>query len=140
MISNPKFASRVFLLAGIYGILVLAPQYLAESGAGLALPEPIRNPEHFYGFVGLALVWQLVFLLISRDVERYRPLMLLAVLEKLAFGVPVLILYARGRVNAIVLSFGLIDLVLGVLFLAAFFAGREVTAEFRRSTDVDAGP
>lgn len=138
MLSNPKFASRVFLLAGIYGILVLAPQYLAESGAGLALPEPIRNPEHFYGFVGLALVWQAVFLLISRDVERYRPLMLLAVLEKLAFGVPVLILYARGRVNAIVLSFGLIDLVLGILFLAAFFSGREVTAEFRRSTDVDA--
>ena len=136
MRSNPKFASRVFLLAGIYGILVLAPQYLAESGAGMALPEPIRHPEHFYGFVGVALAWQLVFLLIARDVERYRPLMLIAVLEKLAFGVPVLILYARGRVNAIVLSFGLIDLVLGVLFVAAFFASRqESTAEMRRSTD-----
>ena len=135
MLSNPKFASRVFLLAGIYGILVLAPQYLAESGAGLGLAEPIRNPEHFYGFVGLALVWQLVFILISRDVDRFRPLMLLAVLEKLAFGVPVLILYARDRVNTIVLAFGLVDLVLGVLFLAAFFSGREVTAEFRRSTD-----
>ena len=136
MLSNPKFASRVFLFAGIYGILVLAPQYLAETGAGLALPEPIRNPEHFYGFVGLALVWQLVFILISRDVERFRPLMLLAVLEKLAFGVPVLLLYARDRVNAIVLAFGLVDLVLGVLFLAAFFSDREVvTAEFRRSTD-----
>lgn len=135
MLSNPKFPSRLFLLAGIYGILVLAPQYLAETGAGLALPEPIRNPEHFYGFIGLALVWQLVFILISRDVERFRPLMLLAVLEKLAFGVPVLVLYARDRVNAIVLAFGLVDLVLGVLFLAAFFSGREVTAEFRRSTD-----
>lgn len=135
MLSNPKFASRLFLFAGMYGILVLAPQYLAETGAGLALPEPIRNPEHFYGFVGLALVWQLVFILISRDVDRFRPLMLLAVLEKLAFGVPVLVLYARDRVNAIVLGFGLVDLVLGVLFLAAFFSGREVTAEFRRSTD-----
>ena len=138
MLSNPKFASRLFLFAGIYGILVLAPQYLAETGAGLALPEPIRNPEHFYGFVGLALVWQLVFILISRDVERFRPLMLLAVLEKLAFGVPVLVLYARDRVNAIVLAFGLVDLVLGVLFLAAFFSEAQVTAEFRRSTDVDA--
>lgn len=135
MLSNPKFASRLFMFAGMYGILVLAPQYLAETGAGLALPEPIRNPEHFYGFVGLALVWQLVFILISRDVDRFRPLMLLAVLEKLAFGVPVLVLYARDRVNAIVLGFGLVDLVLGVLFLAAFFSGREVTAEFRRSTD-----
>lgn len=130
MMTNTKFASRVFLLAGIYGIIVLAPQYLAESGMG-QLPEPIRSPEHFYGFVGLALVWQLVFLLIARDVKRYRPVMLLAVLEKLAFGVPVVILYARGRVAAAVLSFGLIDLVLGFLFVAAFFASRETTEEFR---------
>lgn len=135
MLSNPKFASRVFLLAGIYGILVLAPQYLAESGVGMQPPEPIRNPEHFYGFVGLALVWQLVFLLIARDVQRYRPLMLVAVLEKAAFAIPVMILYARGRVNAVVLSFGLIDLVLGVLFIAAFFASREQTEEFRLPAD-----
>ena len=122
MLSNPRFASRVFLIAGIYGIIVLAPQYLVEAGVGMQLPEPLRNPEHFYGFVGLALVWQLVFLLISRDVVRYRPLMLIAVLEKAAFGVPVLLLYARGRVSAAVLSFGLIDLVLGVLFAVAYFA------------------
>jgi hypothetical protein len=113
MMSNERFASRVFLLAGIYGILVLAPQYLAESGIGMAPPEPIRTPEHFYGFIGLALVWQFVFLLISRDVARYRPLMLIAVLEKAAFGIPVLLLWMRGRVAASVLSFGLIDLVLG---------------------------
>jgi hypothetical protein len=124
MITNTRFASRVFLLAGIYGILVLSPQYLVESGVGMAPPEPIRNPEHFYGFVGLALVWQFVFLLISRNVARYRPLMLIAVLEKLAFGLPVLLLYMRGRVTAAVLSFGLIDLVLGVLFVAAYFASR----------------
>lgn len=126
MMSNERFASRVFLLAAIYGILVLAPQYLAESGIGMAPPEPIRTPEHFYGFIGLALVWQFVFLLISRNVARYRPLMLIAVLEKAAFGIPVLLLWMRGRVAASVLSFGLIDLVLGILFIAAYFASRPV--------------
>ena len=31
MSSNPRFASRVFAIAGIYGILVLAPQYFLEE-------------------------------------------------------------------------------------------------------------
>lgn len=69
------FAKRVFMIAGIYGIIVLLPQYLLEAGIGLPLPGPITRPEHFYGFIGVALVWQFAFLLIARDVRRYRPLM-----------------------------------------------------------------
>ena len=118
------FAKRVFLLAGIYGIIVLAPQYLVESGLGLQLPAPIQTPEHFYGFIGLALVWQFAFLLIASDVRRYRPLMLIAVLEKLVFGVPVVMLYAAGRVSVGVLTFGLIDLALGALFVVAYVRAR----------------
>lgn len=122
MTNDSKFASRVFLAAGIYGILVLAPQYLLETGIGPALPAPIARPEQFYGFIGVALIWQFVFLLISRDVQRYRPLMLLGVLEKAVFGVPVLLLFAQGRVGVDVLVFGSIDLSLGALFLAAYRA------------------
>ena len=74
---GPRFAKRVFLLAGIYGLVVLLPQHVVEWG----LPAPIAQPEHFYGFIGVALSWQFVFLLIARDVQRYRPLMLMGVLE-----------------------------------------------------------
>src|SRR6185436_14195872 len=35
---GPRFAKRVFLLAGTYGIVVLLPQYLIEWG--LDLPAP----------------------------------------------------------------------------------------------------
>ena len=122
MNNESKFASRVFFGAGIYGILVLAPQYLLELGIGPALAAPITRPEHFYGFIGVALVWQFAFLLIARDVRRYRPLMVIAVLEKVSFGVPVLLLYARGRVGVDVLVFGCIDLFLGALFLVAYGA------------------
>ena len=80
---GPRFAKRVFLLAGTYGIVVLLPQYLIEWG--LDLPAPMAQPEHFYGFIGVALSWQFVFLLIARDVQRYRPLMLMGVLEKVSF-------------------------------------------------------
>jgi hypothetical protein len=120
---GPRFAKRVFLLAGIYGIVVLLPQYFVEWA--LDLPAPIAQPEHFYGFIGLALSWQFVFLLIARDVQRYRPLMLMGVLEKLSFGLAVVILYAADRVSAGVLGAGVIDLVLGALFVLAFASSRD---------------
>lgn len=107
---------RVFLVAGIYGIIVLLPQYFIE----LALPKPMSRPEHFYGFIGVALAWQFAFLLIASDVRRYRPLMLVGVLEKLSFGLPVLVLFAQGRISAGVLGVGIIDLTLGALFVLAF--------------------
>ena len=118
-----RFAKRVFLLAGIYGIVVLLPQYLVEWG--LDLPAPIAQPEHFYGFIGVALSWQFVFLLIARDVQRYRPLMLMGVMKKLSFGLPVMILYATDRVSAGVLGAGAIDLALGAHFVLAFVSSRD---------------
>jgi len=120
---GPKFARRVFLLAGIYGIVVLLPQYFVEWG--LDLPAPMAQPEHFYGFIGVALSWQFVFLLIARDVERYRPLMLMGVLEKLSFSLAVVMLYAADRVSAGVLGAGAIDLALGALFVLAFVSSRD---------------
>jgi hypothetical protein len=128
MQARDRFARRVFTIAAIYGMLVLLPQYLVETGYGPALPAPLRRPEHFYGFIGVALAWQVVFLVIAGDVRRYRPLMLAAMLEKLAFGVPVLVLYGRGRVAPDVLAAGLIDLALGALFVLAFRATRDATA------------
>jgi hypothetical protein len=114
------FARRVFLIAAVYGILVLLPQYFMEAKLGRDFPPPITHPEHFYGFIGLALVWQVLFVLIARDPVRYRPVMPVAILEKLAFGVPAVVLYVQGRLHVAVLGAGLIDLVLAVLFLAAF--------------------
>lgn len=128
--AGSTFAKRAFLGAGIYGIAALAPQYLLETGVGPDLP-PLTRPEHFYGFVGTALVWQLVFLLIARDVRRYRPLMPIAVLEKLAFGLPAAVLYARGRVGAEVLVFGAIDLLLGTLFVLAYRATDDDASNLR---------
>lgn len=122
MSPSVPFASRVFRWAGIYGLVTLLPQYALERQVGVDFPPPITHPEYFYGFVGLALAWQLAFLVIARDPVRYRPLMLVGVLEKLSFGLAAVVLFALGRIVAPVLVFGVIDLVLGALFVLAYRA------------------
>lgn len=124
MSSPVRFAARVFRFAAIYGILALAPQYFLEERIGRDDPPPITHPEHFYGFVGVALAWQLAFLLIARDPVRYRLFMLPAIAEKLAFGLAAPILVLLGRSAAPVAFFGALDLVLAALFFAAFRATR----------------
>ena len=114
------FARRVFTIAGIYGIVVLLPQYFLEDRIGRDNPPPITHAENFYGFIGTALAWQVLFLLIARDPARYRPAMLPAVLEKLAFSGAVIVLFAQGRLAASLLGFGLVDLTFAVLFVAAY--------------------
>lgn len=116
------FARRVFTGAGIYGLLVLTPQYFLEGRVGRDFPPPITHPEHFYGFIGVALAWQVVFLLVARDPLRYRLMMVPSLLEKLAFGVAAVVLYLEGRLAVPVLGAGVVDLVLGVLFAVAFRA------------------
>lgn len=115
-----NFARRVFTGAAVYGILALLPQYFLEARIGRDFPPPITHPEQFYGFVGVSLTWQLLFLLIARDPVRFRPAMPVAVLEKLAFGVATAVLFALGRVAAPVLAVGLVDLLLASLFVVAY--------------------
>jgi hypothetical protein len=124
MVTQHTFAKRVFLVAGIYGLAVLFPQYFMEVQNGRDFPPPINHPEYFYGFIGVALAWQMVFLLIARDVQRYRLFMLPAVLEKFTWGLATLALYAQGRLAFAVVGFGIVDLILGTLFLRAFYATR----------------
>lgn len=114
------FAKRVFLIAGVYGLVLLPPQYFLEARLGRDFPPPITHPEHYYGFLGVAIAWQLLFLVIARDPRRYRLVMLPAVVEKFSFGVAAVALFLQQRIPAITLGAGLIDLVLGTLFLVAF--------------------
>jgi uncharacterized membrane protein YjjP (DUF1212 family) len=114
------FARRVFLIAAIYGLIVLLPQYFLEEKTGRDFPPAITHPEYFYGFIGIAVAWQIVFLLISRDPVRYRPLMPVAVFEKIAFGFPAIALYLSGRLSGQMLGAGILDLILGVFFILAY--------------------
>ena len=117
-----KLARIVFLVAGIYGLIVLLPMYFMEAQTGRDYPPPITHPEYYYGFVGVAVAWQLAFLVISRDPLRYRPLMLPSIVEKASFGIAGAVLYMQGRLSSFMFGAAMIDSVLGVLFIIAWIA------------------
>jgi predicted Na+-dependent transporter len=126
-----KFSRTVFLVAGIYGLVVVTPQYFMESRVSRTSPPPITHPEYFYGFVGAVVVWHVLFLVISRDPSRYRTMMPVAALEKLAFGAPIIVLYAQGRAALPLVGAAVIDLILGALFLLSFWKTEDAGADQR---------
>lgn len=114
------FARRLYLIAGIYGLVVMAPQYFLEEMTGREYPPPITHPEFYYGFIGVTLAWQVLFILLARDPVRYRAMMVPAFLEKMSWAIAVIVLYAQHRASTAVLGFGILDLALGVLFIVAY--------------------
>lgn len=115
-----KFARRVFLWAGIYGILVLLPMFFLEHKIGVDFPPATNHPEQYYGFIGVALAWQFAFLLIASDVHRYRPLMLPAMAEKFLAAGAAIWLFVLGRIDALTVAPFLVDVVLGFLFVVSY--------------------
>jgi len=114
------YARRVFTAAWIYGLAALVPMYLFEERVMALMPPALAHPEFYYGFIGVALAWQLLFAAIAREPARLRPAMLPAMLEKVTWGVAVLVLVGQGRTSVLLLPAAVIDLLLALLFLVAW--------------------
>jgi len=123
-----RFAKRVFLIAGIWGVLIIGLNFFNERWVALNDPPPLNHTEFFYGFNAVALAWQVLFLLLSRDPVRYRPLMPAAMLEKFGYVLVIAVLFALHRISPFVFFFSFTDLVLGVLFVVAYLKTPTVEA------------
>ena len=108
----PDWVRWWFCGAALYGTATLLPLS--------ARTPPPTDALFFYAFVGTALAFQLAFWIIGTDPVRHRPLMPAAMLEKLAFVVPVAVLASAQGLGATTIAAGMIDLVLGVGFLVAW--------------------
>lgn len=116
-----RFAKIVFFVAGIYGLLILAPIYFMEDKIGRETPPAITHPEYFYGFLGAGLAWQVLFLVLSRDPVRYRAMILPSILEKVTYGMALIVLFSQRRLALSALAIGSVDWIFAFLFLAAYF-------------------
>src|SRR5579864_5350923 len=116
-----KFGKVVFLIAGIWGVLILTPLYFMFDAIGRQDPPPITHPGFYYGFVSVGLAWQIAFFVIASNPVRFRWVIIPAVLEKFGYGASVIVLCLNRRMHSGDLIFAGVDLLLGLLFLIAFF-------------------
>jgi len=117
--AGTRFARRVYLLAGITGLIELLPLYFGEPALNRTQPPPLTHPEFYYGFLGVALAWQVAFVIISRDPARFRPLLPALWMEKLLYPAAAFVLLPRGRCSPVSMIPALLDLVWLALFAAA---------------------
>lgn len=111
-----KFIRIIFAVAAAWGLLALVPGLFDEAGP---------RPEYYYGFIGIALVFQLIFIMIAIDPGRYRALIPISILEKLSFFLPVTILYTQGRVTMGPIFFGaMVDGLFMLSFALAWLLSR----------------
>jgi hypothetical protein len=115
-----KFAKVVFTVAGVWGLLLVTPLYLLFNTLSRQYPPSITHPEFYYGFVGVALAWQITFLIIASDPVRFRLIMIPSILEKLGYTGAIIVLYLQGRVAQSNLIFAGVDVLLCGLFVMAF--------------------
>lgn len=125
-----RWSRWLFAAAGIYGIAVLTPLYFLESQIA-AGSQPFAHPEYYYGFIGTALASQAMFFMIASDPMRFWPAMIFAVLEKLAFAIPVFYLSLAGRLTGAVVAFGAIDFAWAIAFALALAAALARSRERR---------
>ena len=119
-----RFARFTFIGAGIWGIVVLMPLYWLIDVTGRAYSPPTDYPHFFYGFLSVAMAWQIAFLLIGSSPAKLRPLMIPGILEKLGHVGGVSVLYWNGRIAAIDAQAAIPDLLLAILFIVAFVRTR----------------
>jgi hypothetical protein len=115
-----RFAKWIFRLAGISGVLMVIPPYLLEEQFGRDYPPAVNHPELYYGFFGVTLAWQFMFLVIGSDPVRFRKAMIPAMVEKASFAVAIPILYALNRVTLPWVGFASMDATWLALFVIAF--------------------
>jgi hypothetical protein len=114
------FAKRVFVGAGVWGILSVTPLYFLFETIGRQNSMQITYPQFYYGFLAVTLAWQAAFIIIGSDPVRFRPLMMAAMVEKFGFIATIGALYLQGRVTATDLVVVSPDFILGILFVIAF--------------------
>ena len=122
------FAKYVFIAAGVWGIAVLTPLFFLVDLTGRPYPAPADYPHFYYGFVAVALAWQVAFLVIGSDPVRYRAFMIPAFLEKAGYVVAATVLYRQGRISADDAGTAVPDAVLLALFIVAYWRTRRAPA------------
>ena len=115
-----RFATTVFTVAGMYGIVVLVPPLFLESQYNRMYPPPVTHPEFFYGFFALGIAWQILFFILATDPIKYRAMMIPSMLEKTGYPLALIFLHLHNRIVPRMFALGSLDWIFLILFAIAY--------------------
>jgi hypothetical protein len=121
------FARYTFIVAGVWGVAVLTPLFFLVDLTGRPYAAPVEYPHFFYGFLSVALAWQMAFLVIGSNPVRFRPFMIVGFIEKAGYVIGTTVLRSQGRISAADASTAFPDALLLALFIVAFLKTRAAT-------------
>lgn len=108
----PTWVPLWFRAASVYGVIILLSSLTDLS------PDELQRSLQI-AFVGVAGAFQWVFWIIASNPRRYRAIIHVAIFEKLAFGIPAIILADDLPHASAVRLFASVDLLLAVGFISA---------------------
>ena len=112
-----KFAKWVFLIGGVFGLLAIIPLYFNEN----QIAPGLKYPEFYYGFIGINIVWQIMYIYISTNPSRFRPIILFAFFVKILGVISIFWLIIIERTATWWYGIVISDLIFAILFLSAFW-------------------
>lgn len=83
------------------------------------------------------MAWQIAFFVFAREPVRFRPLIVPSMIEKFGYGTTLAVLCIEKRVRSRDLFFSTVDLLLGCLFLTAYYKTRSRIEGNARSISTD---
>jgi hypothetical protein len=122
-----KLAKWTFRTAGIFGLIVMVPLLFAMKLIDQIMPPAVNHPEFFYGFVILNICWQILYLFLSKDPIRFRPMMIPSFFAKASGSIALMWLYIQDRISSQWVATAILDGVFAILFLISFWVIRQET-------------
>jgi hypothetical protein len=124
-----KLAKWTFRIAGIFGLIVMAPLLFAEKFVEQIMPPTVNHPEFFYGFIILNICWQILYLFLAKDPIRLRPMMIPSFIAKASGPVALTWLYLQGRISNQWIPTIIMDGVFAILFLVSLWVTGQESSE-----------
>lgn len=117
-----RYARNAFAIAGVYGLVMTSCLFSIGKSLGAQHPPTMTHPEFFYGFAGLFLAWQVLFLIIALNPVRLRPAMIAGVLQKVAIPLTIVPLFMLGRVGLVLVGLAGVEAFFAVAFGVAYYS------------------
>ncbi len=119
---KPNFYKKFFLYGGIYNLCISLPIWIfgvvdtATASVLFGMEEP-PNLLFFHAMMWFVFAFGCGYIVVSRDIKQNHGVVIIGAMEKVAFFIDAVAVYAIGKVGAIVVVLGTVDLVFGIIFI-----------------------